>query len=475
MKLLVIGIDAVSPRILFDNLNKFPHIKKLASNSIQGSYMGYTYGYGSRDNWITMYTGLTPEEHGTRNNIFLDTGKNPRLYQYNDKNPFWKELNKNGYKVGLWKAISTSPPEELDGYIASGEYAFEEEAKDSEIWNDNIEFHSSLKELQDMVQGVAPEIIFPKGIAHIEITEEQLKNDPSLLLTLMKEDYFEESLGLLREMLQYNLINIEKVNEYQKVDLFWFYDLIFDFISHFQMHDPNHKVIVEALVIIDDFVGKLIKILKPENVIFLSDHGQLSFGDHFPNMSIETRKEAFGLANQSYFVDEHIFLPARNGGVMSAAHSSEATLIASGPLFDKEASLNNEYRTIDIYPLIMEIFNCKMPEGRKGYVPSILKKETYVNEIYPLHIQKQQVLIIANRPVYEMNSFINQYFLKNRFHKIHVLAEDKYLPAYQVNPQIEQVYSMQNYTSLQKKWDKIILPTENTKYSLNYEEYLNRK
>lgn len=475
MKLLVIGIDAVSPRIIFDNLHKLPNIKKLTGNGVKGSYMGYTYGYGSRDNWITMYTGLTPEEHGTRNNVFRDTGKNPRLYQYKDKNPFWQELNKKGYKVGLWKALSTSPPEDIDGYIASGEYAFEEEAKDDEIWNDNIEFHPNLQELQDKIQGRAPEIIYPKGISHINVTDEQLKKDPSRLVQLMTEDYFEESLELLREMLRYNLINIEKANEYRKVDLFWFYDLIFDFLSHFQMHDPNHKIIIEALVIIDLFVGDLINILKPENIIFLSDHGQLSFGDHFPNMSLEHKKEAFGLTDQSYFVDDHIFLPARNGGIMTSVHAPEATFIASGSIFKRGIALENEYRTVDIYPLILEVFDCLAPLGREGFVPDILVKESYSNEKYPSKINKERVLVIANMPVYKMNSFINQYYLKNRFHEIHIIAEDKYLPAYDVNPQVEKSFSLSDYMSLKRQYASVIIPKENTKYSLNYDEYLTKE
>lgn len=475
MKLLVLGIDAVSPSILFSNLEKLPHIKKLVDQGTSGSYIGYTYGYGSRDNWISMYTGLTPEQHEIINNTFAKTNKSPRLYNYRDKMPFWQVLNEAGIKVGLWKALSTSPPEEIDGYIASGEYALEESEEDSEIWSASILFHSNLDGLQGLIKGNPPKPSMPKGPESIGFSWEQIKENPKLLLELMTDDYFKEGLVYLEGMLDYHLQNIKKVNAVEPVDLFWFYDPIFDFLSHFQMHDSEQKVVIHALEIIDEFIGELIELLKPENVLVLSDHGQLSFGDHFPNMSIKERKNAFGLANQSYFIDEHIFLPARNGGVLTASHAPEATLIGAGPLFKKGLKINNEYRTVDIYPLILELFDCEMPKGRQGYVPLIIDKENYINAAYPSELTKHQVLILATMRVYDMNAFINQYFLNYRFHQIHVIAESVNVPAYEVNPHVDKCFKLGEFSKIAKEYDKIIIPGENDKYSLNYEEYLTKK
>lgn len=474
MKLLVIGIDAVSPDILFNNLDILPNISRLVEDGTSGSYIGYTYGYGSRDNWISMYTGLTPEQHGTVNNTYRDTGKFPRLYNYSHQSPFWKVLNEKGFKVGMWKGISTTPPEPIEGYIASGEYAYEDDAKDSEIWSDAIQFHPSLSHYEEKLVGSPPKLVMPQSPEDIGLSWTQLNENPELYLKLMTPEYFIESLNYLQDMLNYHLENIKQMSKQEPVDLFWFYDLIFDFLSHFQMHDPNKKVVIQALNIIDDFVGQLIDILKPENVIFISDHGQLSFGEHFPNMSIEHKKEAFGLASQSHFVDEHIFLPARNGGVLTSSHAPEATFIGVGPMFEKGKKLNNEYRTIDIYPLMLEMFDCVVPEGRSGYVPNILTKENYVNKTYPKNVQEEDVLIVANKPVYELNAFINQYFLRHRFHRIHVVTEEKYLPAYEVNVHVYDCFKVEDFLKIQSNYYKIIIPTENTKYSLNYEYYMRK-
>lgn len=471
MKLLVIGIDAVSPDILFSNLEKLPNIKKLVEKGTSGSYIGYSYGYGSRDNWISMYTGLTPEQHGIISNKFNETNKSPRLYNYKNKDPFWQILNKAGFKVGLWKALSTSPPEEIEGYIAGGEYALEESEKEPEIWSDSILFHPNQKYLQKQIKGQPPKPPMPKSPVAIGFNTDQITKNPRLLLKLMTDDYFKEGLEYLEQLLEYHLENIKNINTIKKADLFWFYDMTFDFISHFQMHDSEKKVIIQALEIIDRFVGELINILHPENILFLSDHGQLSIGDHFPQMSIDERKKAFGLANQSYFIDNHIFLPARNGGILTSVHSPEATLIASGPLFKEKLKLENEFRTVDIYPLILELFECEVPQNRKGYVPPILEKGEYLNTLYPSNINREDVLILANMPVYDFNAFINQYYFKYRFHNIHVVAEAVNIPAYEVNPLIQKCFKMEEFANIKERYEKVIVPTENNKYSLNYEEY----
>lgn len=75
MKLMIIGIDGLPPDILFANIDLFPNIKKLCDNGIKCEYDAYAYGYGSRDNWISLYTGLDPKQHGTINNEYKDTKK----------------------------------------------------------------------------------------------------------------------------------------------------------------------------------------------------------------------------------------------------------------------------------------------------------------------------------------------------------------------------------------------------------------
>lgn len=109
MKLLVIGIDALMPELVFENPDLCPNITKIFENGSGGTYNGYVYGYGSRDNWITMYTGLTPKEHGVIANKVKTTGKYPKTTDYSNEETLWNILSNHGVKVGFWKGLSTTP------------------------------------------------------------------------------------------------------------------------------------------------------------------------------------------------------------------------------------------------------------------------------------------------------------------------------------------------------------------------------
>uniref|UniRef100_UPI002580695A alkaline phosphatase family protein n=1 Tax=Lysinibacillus sp. UBA6686 TaxID=1946776 RepID=UPI002580695A len=133
MKLLVVGIDALMPDILFENINEYPTLKKLVGTGAAGNYDGYVYGYGSHDNWVSMYTGLSPEENQIVSGKFQPENRLPRLYDYSHRETIWRVLNDHGYKVGMWKGLVTAPPEAINGYMVSGELPFDDYYNDPEI------------------------------------------------------------------------------------------------------------------------------------------------------------------------------------------------------------------------------------------------------------------------------------------------------------------------------------------------------
>jgi predicted AlkP superfamily phosphohydrolase/phosphomutase len=472
MKLLVIGIDALEPGFLKENIEQLPNIKKLSSEGILGDYDGYVYGYGSCDNWISLYTGVKPEEHGTIKNIFIKTGESTQVNDYEHLNPFWTVLNDNGYRVGMWKAMRTSPPQNIDGYMASGELALEDGLRDSNVWSNEPVFVKEKSYLSDLVKEPAPKMSMPPGPEEYGYSWTEVNNSPEVLKNIMTSEYFKGAVEEYRSNLKYQLDCIKKVNDLEKVDLFWFYDPIYDFISHFVYHDAKRVVLKETLKVVDWFVGELLNIIDPENVILLSDHGQLAYGEHFPNTTLEVKKEAFGLADQSIFTDDKIYIPARNGGFLTAAHSLKATFIASGPIFNKNKQLG-KMRNLDIYPLLLEIFECKIKNQREGLIPDILNKKKYINEDFkaPFIQDYKSVLIISNMPVYDMNAFINQFYLGNRFMDIYIYSEEKYRTTYEVNPQIKEVITSQSSVKVYSLLDKIVIPTSKKGVKLDYLEF----
>ena len=461
MKLLVIGIDALSPNLLYSDLDKYPNIKKLVVNGVSGEYDGYVYGYGSRDNWISLYTGMEPKEHKVINNTYQPSGKQPRLYDYNDKDPFWKVLNDKGVKVGLWKALSSSPPMPIKGYMVAGEPAFDSLYEDYEIVSEGPMVCDKDKELLKVIKGTYPKHPTPRSPESFGYTWADIFESPEILHKILDDDYFLEGLDYLSAVLDYSLDNIKRVNEENPVELFWFYDSIFDYLGHFQMHDKNRKVMSKAIEKVDDFIGKLVTVLNPENIILLSDHGQQSLIDFFPNSDIKLQKEAFGLADQSIFLGDNIILKARNGGFMSAIHSLKATIIMSGDDFSKGSI--TDMRNLDFYPTLLELFDCLVPENRKGFVQPVYKKEIYTNECKRFPKRKRiRILLVQTCEVSEFNRFINDIYNEYRFSDIFVYGEKRYKDIFLVNPQVNDFICSEENIKVDE-YEKVFISFYNNK------------
>ncbi|MFJ7825285.1 alkaline phosphatase family protein [Psychrobacillus sp. NPDC096623] len=464
MKLLVIGIDALMPELVFNNLEDYPVLKKLVISGISGEYDGYVYGYGSHDNWTSLYTGLSPKEHQIIKGIYQPSGKLPRLYDYSSTETIWKILNENGYKVGMWKGLVTAPPEPIDGYMVSGELAFDEHFEDPEIAIDGHMLCEKDQHLIDLFEGEFPKRPTPKSPDQFGYTWEELFNNPQLVNNLLDENYFEEGYQYLKDMLDYSLLNIRKVNEKEKVDLFWFYNGIFDYLGHFTMHDFNRTQLKKAIKLVDDFVGEMLNIFQPENVIVLSDHGQKSFIDHFPNCDIELQKESFGLADQCLFLGDNILMQARTGGFLTSLHSLKGTMILNGENF-KQGKLKG-MRNLDVYPLILEMFDCIIPKNRKGLIHPVLNKEHLKNpeQQYKLHKPKvnEKVLIVQTCEVNVFNGYINDFYNENRFSNIFIFGKEKYRSVFLANQQVSGFYDMDQ--PLEKSvFDKVLVPYVNAK------------
>lgn len=460
MKLLVIGIDAMMPELVFNNLDEYPTLKKLVSSGIAGSYDGYVYGYGSHDNWTSMYTGLEPKEHQIIKGIYQPKGRLPRLYDYSNSETIWKVLNENGYKVGLWKGLVTAPPEDINGYMVSGELAFDKFFEDPEIAIDGHMFTEKDEHLREVFVGDFPKRPTPKNPEAFGYTWEQLYENPSLINRFLDENYFEEGYEYLKQMLDYSLVNIRNVNQKEPVDMFWFYNGILDYLGHFTMHDFNRTQLKKAIKLIDSFVEEMLKIFNPENVIVLSDHGQKSYIDHFPNCSIEIQREAFGLAEQCLLTGDNIVMEARTGGFMSSFHSLKGTMILSGKDF-KTGDLK-DVRNLDVYPLILELFKCKVPVNRKGFVPDVFKKISYINkrisEVKPT--TNRRVLMIETCEVNMFNSYINDYYNRYRFDDIYIYGPEKYRSIFLANEQVKGFHSIEEGYE-PDNFERIIVPYDN--------------
>ncbi len=440
MKLLVIGIDALMPELVYNNLDLCPNIARLIETGTSGAYSGYIYGHGSRDNWISMYTGLEPEVHGTVLNRFKETNRMPRSTDYNDENTIWNILSKHHYKVGFWKGLSTTPPQSVNGYIVAGEPHYENEGYDAEIVSRKPILLDDKQYLLQFIKGEEPVHPEPKTLTDFGYTFEELKGNPQLIDNLLEPSYFEDALDFFEKNLDFRLQNMISVQKKEPVDLMWMYDAVFDYIAHFQMFDTGHQVLKKALSILDKFIGKLIGELNPENILLLSDHGQKSYREIFPDVSNELVEEAFGLAKQCIITQQNIVLIGRMEGLLTGLHSLNGIISFSGEAF-ANATLQN-FRTIDIYAMILELFNIEIPSNRKGYIQNIFSKEHSIKnteKVIP-NCPKQPVLLIQSEEVSEFNRAINEFYKQNRFKSIYVYGEKKYKEIFLANDQVDGFY-----------------------------------
>lgn len=469
MELLVIGIDGVSPNLVFEYIEDYPNLKKLYEHGSGGAYNGYVYGYGSHDNWISMYTGVSPNVHGTIGGSYGKDKIYPRPEFYSKHKPIWEILNDNGYTVGFWKGLATTPPVKVDGYMVSGEAICEyKEVKEDYMSFDPIVCEKDLDIISNYYGDVS-NLPFPKTPKQLGTSWEELFDNPTSIDDYLTPDYFKEGLEYFKEVLHNSFINIENAFNKKPTDVFWFYDVTFDYLGHFQMHDENHEILRKALIYIDEFVGKLINLMSPKNTLFISDHGQRAIVNFFPNCSREVKKDAYGLADSCVISENHIIMKGRNPGFLSAIHDLKGTMIWSGEKI-KDGILTDEMRTLDIYPTILELLDIDIPSNREGYIIPLLNKEIKnKNYVYPIKPIYKRVLYIQTCTVNELNGFIKEYYYDNRFTQIDVAIDMRYEQVFKANYQVNKIIDIEelisvNYSNYEMVF--VILSDKNKKHQI---------
>ncbi len=466
MELLILGIDAMTPQILFNNIDDYPNIKRLCDMGFYGDYDAYAYGYGSRDNWISLYTGLTPKQHGTVGNIYKETGEKPTLKDYTNLDPFWKVLNDHNIKVGMWKALVTTPPEKINGYMIGGEANFEIDGERDPYASTPPLLNKLDKNIEEYINFDIEKPPMPKKPEDFESSWDEVFKNSSIADEILDENYFEESIAYFKKELEFYEENMTNVQRNNPVDVMFFYTPILDFIEHFAMHEESNRVVKKAMSILDNFVFNIIGKLNPKNVILMSDHGMTSLVDFFPNTPDHIQKEAFGWTDKSVWLKNgYLVTKARNGAFMSGIHSLKGCFIAAGDSIGKGKI--EHMRTIDFYPTLLELFDIKVPDERHGYVQDVFSNKEIVNKEKVLieeEIIINKIAIIQNIEIPKFNNIINEVFLDNRFAEINIIGERKYREILKGNPRVKEFYEIiggKINENLLRKFDRVIIPFKN--------------
>ena len=297
LKALIVGADGVCPDYIFEHPERYPNLTKLCKTGASASYSayvqkGYQSSYLSEMNWASIYTGLPPWEH----HITVKAGvgcRMPSMGQFNGLAPFWEQMNLNGLRVGLWAADCCADPTAINGYVIASRYTMLETPAPIRTAPRTLQTCEKDRPLLELLPGEPPPRLYPRTLEQQGYTFAQLRQDPELAWRAIEAYHFQDALDNFRAELEYFYQAICTVQRQNPVDVLYFYTPTTDLIGHCTMYCDGCGTLTKAYQLLDEYVGKWMDALQPENVIVLSDHGMSNFQELVRTSDERVRREAF--------------------------------------------------------------------------------------------------------------------------------------------------------------------------------------
>jgi predicted AlkP superfamily phosphohydrolase/phosphomutase len=257
METLVIGLDGgewdvIDPLI---KAGELPNLAQLKRKGISGPLESITPPV-SPPAWNSINTGTNPGKHGIFDFSIFDEYYNRRSINSSDRSmtPFWKILNDEGIKTGLFKIPFTYPPNDVDGFLVTG----------FPTPNTVDDFATP----QSLVERIgSPENLFEDWSLQQAGDYEAFKQN----LIQVAERQTNQFLELIREHdLEFSMTVYDGSDRIQH--FFWKY-----FDESHPRYDPNSPLvgaIEEYYKTVDRGIGRLLDEVGSDcNIIVLSDHG----------------------------------------------------------------------------------------------------------------------------------------------------------------------------------------------------------
>lgn len=459
LKALIIAADSVSPYYIFEKRELFPNLCQMIERGASASYSayvqkGYEGSYSSEQNWASVYTGLTPQEHGITTHNVRGEKRRPKMQDFNGLGPFWQVLNDGGLSVGLWAAENCASPEEINGYVVSCNYETIEAPIDNREAKREIQFCEKDRHLAIYFNDNPPPRLYPKTISQQGYSFEQLKYMPDLAEEAVRQYHFQDSLPNFEEELEYWFGAIRRVQRDYPVDVLYLYTPTTDLIAHCCMCSDDNPILISAYQTLDRYIGYLTEEFCPEITVFLSDHGQQNFKDLIKCSDPEVQREAFAARDEVIWLKNgYIAFEAYNGALLFTAHSLKGTFIAAGEGIRNTAV--DDMRTVDIYTTLMECFCIKIPEGRSGFISDIFNRPLVNSDklLRPGAVERKSIALLQTLTVNRMDIIINELYIEHRFYDITVVGDPKYEEIFINNPRVAHFIPFEDFDSA--KFDEI--------------------
>lgn len=442
LKALIVGADSVSPGYIFNKRALFPTLDRMIAHGASAAYSayvqkGYAGSYSSEQNWISIYTGLHPRQHGISTNRVRGERRRPRMADMDDLHPFWIMLNNSGYSVGLWAADSCVFPTVVNGYAASVGYDMIETPADCRIAQRKWHIHEKEQWLRRHLRGEPPPRLYPKTLRQQGYSFEDLKASPAKAWHAIQRYHFQEALENFEEELCCFFAAMREVQLASPVDVLYFYTPTPDLIAHCCMYCDDNETLIKAYQLLDRHMGMFIDEFKPELTVFLSDHGQQNFKDLVKCSDPSVQREAFAARDDVIWLENgYIAFEAHNGALLFTAHALHGVFIAHGAGIRHSAV--SGMRTLDIYPTILEMLGITVPPGRPGFVMDVFDRPP-VNPgmlLDPGKRSRKSVALVQTHALDIMDIVLNELYNELRFADITVVGEPKYSEIFSGNPRV---------------------------------------
>ena len=286
-KLYLLGIDGLSFDYLKNHLDDLPNFQKMILEG-QGKVLESTFPPDSIPAWISIYTGVSPAEHGILDPIDYinkEKVKIPNTDAFKGKT-FWDRLSSIGKKVCIINPFLAYPVWDINGVFING----------SVFSDDKIVDANDKKILQKFrLPRLGGFTRFPNKNQLNEFAKENAK-DTKDLFRYSKE---------IRNEYDYDFYFITYFTLDRHQHFLWRYETNEYFSYKNRMNSP----VMELYKVFDNIIGEIINSLdKNESFVIISDHGHDRRCDKVININEILRKNGYFFVNKGKFFNKNYFL-----------------------------------------------------------------------------------------------------------------------------------------------------------------------
>ena len=269
-KAILLALDGFSWNLIRELIedDRMKHLKSIIDTGVSSRLIAEGF-LSSPKIFCSIFTGKIPEKHGIRDFYSNESDLNSEQ--------IWDILERNGYKIGLYRPLSVWKAKEYDGFCIPNplllkKSTFPEDLNfigdlDKKARSEAYSLQFLMKTFWKLIKFHFPLIPLFKIIRRA--------------IFLFFKRGLQERIHLLKEieLLIHTNLYIKLLKKYE-LDFSVFFDYSFDTLSHIYWRDKGEtsryeNILPNAYQIVDHFIGKVNKIVQKSNyfLIICSDHG----------------------------------------------------------------------------------------------------------------------------------------------------------------------------------------------------------